>query len=226
MQRDLTTKEKILNKVAAFFQKYRIVLLILLAATFVLFLALGIILEVNDKKINKATDYLYSLVISEDYKNWQSNSEAERKAIVDNITADFWKVEEKYPNTYPAQNAVFIQAESYYDVKEYAKAIEYYNKLLSSYKNSIFAPVSLYNIAAANEELGKNEKALKAYLKLADNYADASVLVPHALLNAARINITLGNKSEAEVLLTRIKDDYPDSKWTNLTNTSIIQIEN
>ncbi|MBN1647541.1 MAG: tetratricopeptide repeat protein [Spirochaetales bacterium] len=222
MQKELTSKQKILNSLAGFFQKYRLIMLIVTVAIIFGIVAVGVIGEIDKSITRKSSEALYKL--EGVYGDWQMKESAEMKTRLPDVVNDCDALINKYGNTYSGEKAAFFKAEAYYQTEDYNAAADAYNKLFHMNKNGILAPSALFNVAVAYEQLGDNEKAVEYYEKLAGIFGKKSPLTPHALLNAGRLYADMNNIEKARASFTLVIEDYAGSNWTNLARTSIIQL--
>lgn len=69
-----------------------------------------------------------------------------------------------------ADNSQYWIAEAYYEMKQYPKAIEEYQKLLDNYPNSSKLATAFFKLGRCHEESGDNKKALEYFLILQNDY--------------------------------------------------------
>ncbi len=221
-QKELTSKQKFLNSLANFFQKYRMLIAILLAALLIGVIAVGVISEIKKNKIEKSVSELQP--VEDAYNDWVYLDTGEKTAEKDGIIEKLEAVIRGNKGTFSAEKAIFLIAEVSYNLEDYETAISGYEKLVNENPDSLIAPNALFNIAGCYEDLGNPEKALEYYKKIAEDFPVDTPLAPHALYNTGRIYDTLGKNDDALEAFNTLLDEYPDSNWTNSARTSIIQL--
>ena len=222
MHKELTPKQKFLNDLANFFQKFRILIAVFLAALLLSIVVVGVLSEIKKNKIEKSVRELQPVVDA--FEEWKSLDSSEKEAGKDGIIEKLKSVIKDNKGTFAAEKAMFLKAEVSYNLDDYESAIAGYEELVSAEPKSLIAPNALFNIAVCYEELDNQEKAVEYYKKIAEDFPMDSPLSPHALYNAGRIYDSLGRTAEALETFNAVLDDYPDSNWTNSARTSIIQL--
>ena len=223
MHKELTSKQKFLNALAGFFTKYRVYLLVLLGLTVIAFVAVGIISEINKKRIKDSSDLLYENEMA--MEEWQALTADDKQEKAGSLVESLNELSKKYKGTYAAQKALFMIGEAYYTLEDYEQAVEWYHKVAEDYSNGIFAPSAVFNMAAAYEQLDNSQLAAEYYQQLVDEYPLDSVYAPHALMNVGRLNSQPENKDAALAAYNMILEEYPSSDWTNLAITAIIHLD-
>jgi TolA-binding protein len=79
----------------------------------------------------------------------------------------------KTPKAKKAEEATFLRAESYFNLKQYKKAIADYSKFTEDYTKSSRMPTVLYRIGLSFEGLGMKEDARAFFQELADKFPKA-----------------------------------------------------
>jgi TolA-binding protein len=70
--------------------------------------------------------------------------------------------------------AYSLIGDSYMEEKDYSNAAEFYNKAANYNPNKHFSPTYLMKEALAYEKLNQNDKAIKVYQKIVDEYWDSN----------------------------------------------------
>jgi TolA-binding protein len=78
------------------------------------------------------------------------------------------------PKAKKAEEATFLRAESYFNLKQYKKAIADYSKFTEDYTKSSRMPAVLYRIGLSFEGLGMKEDAKAFFQELADKFPKAA----------------------------------------------------
>lgn len=66
-----------------------------------------------------------------------------------------------------------LMGDAYMELKDYESAATYYSKAASYKPNKFFTPTYLMKEALANEKLNQNDKAIKVYQKIIDEFWDS-----------------------------------------------------
>lgn len=71
-----------------------------------------------------------------------------------------------------ADNCQYWIAEAYYEMKSWERAIEEYNRFLTSYPDSEKLPTAYFKLGRSHEEMGDTKKALEYFLVLKNEYPE------------------------------------------------------
>lgn len=118
------------------------------------------------------------------------------------------EIVDKYGSTEQGQHAKVILANSYYFMKDFNSALEYYEDY--SGENLLYKAAAYAGMANCYKELDNTEDAAEYYKKAASMSA-TNPLTPEYLLKASKCFIEIGQKDDAKILLTKIKDEYQTS---------------
>ena len=118
--------------------------------------------------------------------------------------------------------ANMLCADINFEKKNYAEALNAYLAALEKGKKSYTAAICKYNAAVCQEELGKNEEAVKTFIDAAET--KDFFLASHAYFNAARIQETLGLVNEAAETYRKVTEKYNDP-WSNLSQSRLIDLQ-
>jgi tol-pal system protein YbgF len=107
---------------------------------------------------------------------------------------------------------------------KYAASADAFEKFLTAYPDSKFAPNAQYWIGYAHFSQKNYKGAIAAQQKLVQNYPDHQK-VPDALYNIANSQIQLGNIDDAKQTLRNLVAKYPLSETTPLAKKRLAAIE-
>lgn len=200
----LTAEEKMIGTVSNFFQKNRI-LVIIIAAVIVVGLITAIITvnAINNAK-EKAQiritelEQEYANMLAEETPDWAS-LEAELKSMIKG-------------SSYASVKASYLLGLCYYDQEKYAEAEQAFADTFNLNTKIYLAPLSLVNEAACAEAQGKTTVALDLYNQVYNDYMESGV-APKALFNVARIYMQQGNTQLAQATFAQVADYYPSSEY-------------
>ena len=209
------------GRIAAWIQRYRIVLLSTAGVLVTFLIVVGIIATIQSAKSEKAEEFLLSFEKS--YGNWLNAAEAEKAAAATEIEEQFALLDEEYQGTWAHQRGLFLMGDYYYQQESWLDAAESYENLAAGYPRSYLAPVALFNAAASREQEGAREEALELYRRIGTDYG-SSPLAPRALFSVARITEET-DSTEAITAYTALIERFPSSSWTKLSRSRIIQLQ-
>ena len=197
-------------------------MLIVLGVVLVFIIAYFAVTE-RRKKLQEDSTILAEEVM-DGYNEWLSEEGEEAKTELQEVLFDkIQTILRNYPNQYGAQRAYFIQANIYYEIGDWEKAAESFQKLAESFPKSYLSSLSLFNAGICQEGLQNFRTALRLYADVVDTY-QTSHLVPHALFSIGRIQEELENFTEALSAYNRLEDDYGSSQWTQFAKNRIIAL--
>ena len=160
-------------------------------------------------------------------KNYQDASASETGidvATSEGLIVQAETIMSKYGKRYAAAKASMIKAEVLMASKDIAGAEKAYVASAESYPKSHLAPVALSNAAAAAEDRGDSEAALKHLLKAEASYPSAP--------GAGRIMLSIGRIYESSKQYDKAMEAYGrliasgvESDWTKLAHTRIILLK-
>ena len=90
------------------------------------------------------------------------------EAAIDSFTSYL-----KFPKGKHTEEATYLRAESYYQLKQYKKAIVDYSKFPEKFTKSKRVPAALYKIGLSFDALGLHDDAKGFYQELADRHPNA-----------------------------------------------------
>jgi tetratricopeptide (TPR) repeat protein len=124
---------------------------------------------------------------------------------------------------FAAQRAFAMQASIYRDQKKWAEAQSAFLSAESRAPQTYFAPVLLYNAAAAAEELGDLEAAIALYTRVAQEHESAAFIAPEAQFSVGRLNEARGDTQAALAAYRELVNTFSqDTLWLNLAQSRIL----
>ena len=200
----LTAEQKMIGTVSNFFQKNRI-LIIVIAAVLVVGLIAAIITvnaitSAKEKAQIKVTELeqQYANILAEENPDWAS-LEAELKSMIKG-------------SSYPSVKASYLLGLCYYDQEKYAEAEQTFADTFKLNTKIYLAPLALVNEASCAEAQGKTTVALDLYNQVYNDYMESGV-APKALFIVARIYMQQGNTQLAQATFAQVADYYPSSEY-------------
>jgi TolA-binding protein len=215
-------RRRISNFISQSVQRFRIALLVILAAAAAFFIGYVIYNEVNKKLVADSTAKAEAAQAA--YETWSTESDATKKATEETaLRAQLDSIIRRYPRQYGAQRALFIRAELGYAQKAWDAARADYEALAARFPNSYLAPVSLFDAAVCAEEAGDLAGAAAMYARVSDSYKDSPV-APRALFDAGRVAEERGSWSDAQAAYEKIDSLYSQSTWNTIAKNRIIEL--
>lgn len=171
--------------------------------TIVIVLAIALIVIGNNRRANNesALTELGKILRYYDQADYQKAVQGDPQNNVRGLQA----IVDDYGSTAAGERAKFVLANSYYTLKNYDKALEYF--LDADLNDPLLTSSALSGAAACNEAKGDFAKAA-SYYERAAHKATIDMVVAENLLHAATNYETAGKKEKALELFKRIKKDY------------------
>jgi len=162
--------------------------------------------------------------IQDSYTAWMQESPEDR----DNTELEemILNAIEDYPKMFAAQRALFTRGLMALENEDWDVAADSFITIADKWEDSYLAPVSLFNAGSAKEEAGDVESASALWQRLVDNYAEVSPDAPEALFNLGRIAENMGDSEKALGYYKDVNSRFPKSRWTDLSKSRILVIEN
>jgi TolA-binding protein len=216
-------KPKFLDRLAAGLQRFRIALLVVLAAILAGVIAYFVWTEVQSAA--RENSALWAEKAQDLQQQWAAETDAARKQSLEKELTDLLaRILSRYPRQYAAQRAYLMEADMAYRAKDWGKAAGSYRAVADRFPRSYLAPLALMYAGVCYEELGDGKQALAGYRKVQERYRD-SYLLPHALFSSGRLLETEGDIAAALKDYNRLEDDHPDSNWTKAARNRIILLK-
>lgn len=200
----LTAEEKMIGQVSGFFQKNRMVVIIVAAVLVVGLIAAIITVNAVSSARDKAQIKISEL--EQEYGNLLAEEDADWSALETEL-ASMVK-----GSSYASVKASYLLGLVYYDQEKYADAQAAFQKAYSLNTKIYLASMSLVNAAACAEAQGDTAKALELYNQVYNDYQESGV-APKALFNVARIYMQQGNDQLAKATFQQVADYYPSSEY-------------
>jgi tetratricopeptide (TPR) repeat protein len=180
-------------------------------------------LAIRDAVRNKAISRVEDFNTRYEELRWDINEvskEADVSALLNDLTAFAEKT-----SGYAGGRAWAIIAGIRGDKKEWPQAEQAWSSAAKAASKTYLAPVALFNAAAAAEEQGNAEDAIRLYtecLVKADNFPGA----PRAQFSIGRLQESQNSSSAALEAYRALVSKWPaDPIWTNLAQNRIIELQ-
>ena len=203
-EKELTSEQKIVNKLSSFVTKNRLLLIIIAAVIVVGIVAAVVIVNASlnakikaQEKVAKLEDR-YNIVMASEEQNWDELIN-ELKPLIDG-------------STYASVKAAYLLGLVYYEKGDYANAQSSFMQTYNLNKNIYLAPTALSCAAACASDSGDTATALSLYNQIYNDYPDSGV-APRALFNVAMIYLEQGNTQLAQATFAQVADYYPSSEY-------------
>jgi tetratricopeptide (TPR) repeat protein len=218
---DSTTRAE---KLSAFLQSYRKLLLIVGAAMVVSVFGAVVAYQVYDTRMERATRE--AELLTEDWEEWNrtvsGDDDAQLKAAETNVRSRAEALISDYPRSYGALRALQILTLLEWELENYDEVRITALKLVESFPRSHLAGTALVNAAAASEAAGDSAEARRLLDRVAGGEGAPTVEKARALFNLGRLAEEAGSPTEALEYYSRLVSEHPDSNWTNLGRNRII----
>ncbi|UCB44983.1 MAG: hypothetical protein JSV25_12295 [Spirochaetota bacterium] len=236
---------KITKKMEKFISKYLRVIIISVTVIIVglaTYFSLDYIFKNQEAKANSAFGKVY--LVYEDINNNEDIEEEELNEKLLGLNDEFKAVMDEYPKSSAASKSSFFIGNTFYRVKRYNEAIEYYKKgynnelksrrsesrelrflKLKSLSKSYIALLSLQGEASCYEQLEDYEKAEKLYREIIDHF-DESFIIPLIKYNLGQLYEKQDNFEMANREYSQIVTDYEWSSWKDLAEKRLLLIKN
>ena len=152
--------------------------------------------------------------------NYQSVEEKYRLSL-----GKFEDIRNNYSGTSSSIESSFYIGDCYYHLREYDKAIDYYNQFLNnSSKGDYLKYFAFEGLGYCYEEKGNYEKALENFKKsMEEGDVDIKEL---AFMNMARCYEALNDKANALEFYQKLSDDQSNSIFSGLVQDKIEALKN
>jgi len=199
----------------------RVIIFAVAIALVVGIIAMIIINNLQDAKLNEATLMMESL--DSHYNNWLSETDTSKKSdLLDKMQKETDTIGKSFPGSYYYQRASFLLGSLAFESKTFDKAQELFVQAISVKTDSYLASMCLFNAAISAEQAGKIDDSLSLLNRLVTEYSAVSPDVPRALINIGRILESKNQYKEAGDTYTRVVDEFVDSDWTKIARDRII----
>ncbi len=131
---------------------------------------------------------------------------------------------DNYPDSGYTAEALFKLAEYYYNLAEYKKAVDYYNKILTLKQAGDFAPASIYWMAWSYNNMNDMINAVNMFERYFLSYPKGDYS-DESLWRAALIYYNLSNFDKAGYYLKKLIDLFPGSPDAEKAKIQLSDIE-
>lgn len=206
-EKALSTEEKMIGSVSTFFEKNKVILIVICAVIVVGILAAIIAVNAVNSAKDKAQikvaklEQQYAEVLASDAQDWTA------------LTADLQAMVKG--GSYASVKSQYLLGLVYYQQQNYTEASDAFMKAYDLNKSIYLAPLSLANAAACAEEGGDSAKALELYNQIYNDYPESGTAAK-ALFNVARMYYQQGNTQLAQATFAQVADYYPNSEYGKL----------
>ncbi len=208
-EKTLSTEDKMIGSVSTFFEKNKVLLIVIAAVIVVGILAAIIAVNVVNNAKDKAQiqvaklEQQYAEVLASEEQDWTA------------LTADLQAMVKG--GSYASVKSQYILGLVYYQQQNYGDAADAFMKAYELNKSIYLAPLSLANAAACAEEGGDSAKALELYNQIYNDYPESGTAAK-ALFNVARMYYQQGNTQLAQATFAQVADYYPNSEYGKLAS--------
>ena len=205
------------EKVALFLEKWRTVLIVVLALVIAVIVGVSIFNAVhssNDKAVIGEVDKIAYELTENSAKLSSEELEVRRENALSKLKPYLSK------GCVGGSAANRLQAEILYSKKDYKNASEYYLSAAKKNSSAYTCPLDYYNAASCFETLGDYENAAKYYEKAAEfkEYIQAE----RAYFSLGRVKEASGDVEGAKKAYTSLVDKFASGEWTNLAKSRLI----
>lgn len=199
-----TAEEKLIGSVSGFFQKNKILVIVIIAVLVVGIIAAIVALNISANAKDKAQ--LHIAELENRYAEILGSEEPDWTDLVADLKANIKGA------TYPSVKAAYILGLVYYQQDDYANAQSAFEQVYSLNKDIYLAAEALANAAACADAQGNTSMALELYNQIYSDYPESGT-APKALFNVARIYYQMDNIQLAQATFAQVADYYPNSEY-------------
>ena len=206
-EKEITSEQKMINRISDFFTKNRLLLIIIAAVVVVAIVAAVIIVSsiTNARKTAQekvaALEDRYNITMAAVEQDWDSLI-TDLKPLVGGAG-------------YPSVKAAYLLGLVYYEKGDYATARTTFMDAYNLNTKMYLASACLLNAAACADAQDDMTTALSLYNQVYSDYPESGV-APRALFNVARIYLEQGNNQLAQATFAQVADYYPNSEYGKL----------
>ncbi|MEI8092918.1 MAG: tetratricopeptide repeat protein [Spirochaetales bacterium] len=204
-----------------FLQKYRTVLIGIVAVIIVVLVGLAIWSQID---ASTKKDYASRIEKSQDdFVSWQSESDLTKKetlgrALEDELSA----VERNAPVSYGLLKALFLHGNFLAEEKKWSEASKVYAAISEKDPQSYLAPIGMVNASVCQEEAGDLVAALALLDGFLKTYSINQVLAPQVYFTKGHLLELQLKTADALAAYKALLEKYPESNWTKLAHDRII----
>lgn len=204
---ELSTEERISDKIASFVQKYKDSIIAFCVLIVLLIVVVVIAVSATTKSREKAQyridelqqryDAFEGTLTSDEYEQFKKDLEKQIKG-----------------KRYPSVKAAYLLGLTQYDMGKYDEAVESFEKCYKLNSDIYLSPLALVNAGASAENAGNLDKAIELYTMVLE--FEESGAAPKAAFNLGRIYMQQGKSDLAKSNFQLLADNYPYSEYTKL----------
>lgn len=198
--------------------RFRVPLLVLLAAMGVVLIAIVVVTDQRRAVLERSTE-----LIEEIEQRWLIASEEERASLDSEVLPQLESMAERHRGRYAGTRALQLVAARYAERGEWQEAAERFTELADR-STGYLAALALSNAAVAYEELGDRDTAERFYRDVAARYPNEATLAPRALFAVARLEEERGDPLGANEAYVALEAKYPRSRWSLLARNRVIYL--
>lgn len=222
-QKEVATKsEKMQNSLSNFIIGNRKLLIILGGVVLAVLIALGVVLYVNDRNLEKRFSQIDSLQSTYTSLMAEDASGEGYQEKLDSLVADLKALSVSGGKKYPGARAEYMLGLVYWDLADYQQAMDAFLNAHSRMPSTYLGSLSLFNAGACAEELGDDVKAIEYYQRIWDDYGNQAAESPKALFGIARLNEKAGNTELAQATFQQLADEFPSSEYAKLAQNRLL----
>lgn len=211
------------QKVGDIITRFRYVFIGIGVALLVALVVIAVVTQLRASGDKAAAIQMDQLV--RDGSAWSNESDAAKKADLEKkLIAGLDDIAAKHKGSVWAQQAWNMKASIAESRSDWTEAEKDWLEASKIMPDSFIAPVSLENAAAAAEELGANDRAIKDWKAFIDKYTGKSVGIPHAWFALGRLSEEGKDYAAAISNYEKIVATWPDSDWTKLAKDRILSL--
>lgn len=214
-------RAKLRVEISNILQKYRSLLLGLVAAAILVVISLAIWTQVD--AATKA-DYAAKIEKSQgDYTSWKTEADATKKADLGKaLEAELVGIEKSAPTGYGLSKAWFLHGNFLGAQKNWAEAAKAFHTVYDKDSSSYLAPIALVNAAVSQEEAGDASAAMATYAEFERKFSADGLLAPQVFFSEGRLLELQQKLPEAVVAYKKLIEKFPESNWTKLGRDRIL----
>ncbi|MBI9100820.1 MAG: tetratricopeptide repeat protein [Spirochaetales bacterium] len=196
--------------------------IIFIVAGIIIIVGLGIVSQINNRKINKSSVALEALEKMYEEEWTSAEEDADKSEIKNKITTDAESIITDYEGLYAAQKALLILGNIAYEEENWSKAAGYFTSIADNSIDSFMAPIALMYAASSMEEAGDLEASRDLFNRVINEYPGAPQEVMRARFNYGRLEEALGNSEAAVDMYNSLIDIDAQDPWSMLAQSRII----
>lgn len=213
--------EKVLFSVASFFKTHWQKIVAVVGVLIVILLIVVVVSLINSSRFEK--DFIRLDSLQETYASLEALDEtsAEYASTLAGLTAPLQELASS-SNAYPGLKAEYLLGQVAWDRKDFVSARDHYLAVHQKSRGIYLGAIALVNAAAAAEELGEDEAALRYYQMVADSYGTDIAVAPRALFGEARLYEKSGDIDLAKAVFQELADAYPSSEFAAIAKNRLL----